>query len=65
MSDTKSYNNRLDFEKRIKNPKKGKRFVDKYRKAVYNLSSNNEDLDYGSIDDYLEYEVTQNKTKLR
>jgi hypothetical protein len=65
MSDTKSYTNRNDFEKKIKSPKKGKRFIDKYRKAVYNMSLNNDNLDYDSIDDYLEYEVTQNKTKLR
>lgn len=66
MSDTRSYNSRLDFEKKIKSPKKGKRFVDKYRKAVYNnITTNEEDLDYDSIDDYLEYEITQNKTKIR
>jgi hypothetical protein len=65
MSNTKSYNINWDTEKKIKNPKKGKRFIDKYRKAVYNLPVDSQAEYDDSFDDYLEYEVTQNKIKLR
>jgi len=58
MSHTKSYAQDWDKEKKIKNPKKSKRFIDKYRKAIYNGDSN-------AFDEYLEHEVVQNKTKLR
>ena len=61
MSGTRSYNRDHDFEKKIKRPKKGKRIVDKYRKAVYNVDS----FDDEAFDEYIEHEVVQNKTKLR
>lgn len=61
MSGTKSYNKDRDFEKRIKRPEKSKRIIDKYRKAVYNVDS----FDDEAFDEYLEHEVVLNKTKLR
>jgi hypothetical protein len=61
MSGTRSYSRDHDFEKKIKRSEKGKRIVDKYRKAVYNKDS----FDDEAFDEYLEHEVVQNKTKLR
>jgi hypothetical protein len=58
MSDTKSYSNNWDKEKKIKGTTKGKRFVDKYRKAIYNGDSE-------AFEEYLEHEAVRNKTKLR
>ncbi len=61
MSGTRSYNKERDIEKKIRRSEKGKRIVDKYRKAVYNVDS----FDDEAFDEYLEHEVVLNKTKLR
>lgn len=63
MSDTKAYDN-WNKDKKIKKSEKGKRVVDKYRKIVHNMSTHDVD-DEEAFDDYLEYEVRQNKIKLR
>ena len=61
MTGTRSYNKERDIEKKIRRSEKSKRIVDKYRKAVYNVDS----FDDEAFDEYLEHEVLQNKTKLR
>lgn len=61
MSGTRSYNKERDIEKKIRRSEKSKRIVDKYRKAVYNVDS----FDDEAFDEYLEHEVVLNKTKLR